>query len=157
MFWIKIHRKFAFQTKNVIFFRKTLFSRKNAVFYEEKAFFAPFFAKRANFRKKIASSRAPKETKRHKRRRMQFDDPNAFLGLFFVLSSQFSLNLRAFSLKFHKILTPISEHFYSILPSIIAFCIDYNTYLFLTQWPFVLFSLFLLFLFHTLFFFDGKV
>ena len=29
--------------------------------------------------------------------------------------------------------------------------------MFLTQWPFVLFSLFLLFLFHTLFFFDGKV
>ena len=29
--------------------------------------------------------------------------------------------------------------------------------MFLTQWPFVLFSLFLLFLFHTLFFFDAKV
>ena len=91
-----------YSDKGYDFFQKTLFSQKNPVFYKEKVFFALFLEKKGNFSKKMASWRAPKGTKKQKRRRMQFDDPNAFLGLFFALPTVFSLNLRAFSFQFHK-------------------------------------------------------
>ena len=102
MFWIKTRTKVVIQTKDMIFFKKTLFSQKNPVSYKEKVFFALFLEKKGNFSEKMASCRAPKETKKQKRRRMQFDDPNAFLGLFFALPTVFSLNLRAFSFQFRK-------------------------------------------------------
>ena len=140
MFWIKIHRKFAFQTKNVIFSEKHYFHEKMPFFTKKRCFLAFFLEKKGNFSKKMASWRAPKETKKQKRRRMQFDDPNAFLGLFFALPTVFSLNLRAFSFQFHKnfdsnfrafllhfgqhnsLLSRLQYLIYSFVPNTMAFC-----------------------------------
>ena len=51
MFWIKIRTNVVIQTKDAIFFKKTLFSQQNAVFYEEKWFFALFLKKGQFFEK----------------------------------------------------------------------------------------------------------
>ena len=63
MFWIKIRTNVVIQTKDAIFFKKTLFSQKNAVFYEEKLFFALFFEKRAIFRKKSRPEKSRRKLK----------------------------------------------------------------------------------------------
>ena len=52
MFWIKTRTKVVIQTKDMIFFKKTLFSQKNPVSYKEKVFFALFLEKKGNFSKK---------------------------------------------------------------------------------------------------------
>ena len=109
------------------FLKNIIFTKKNAVFYEEKLFFAIFFWKKGNFPKEIASWKKPKETKKHKRPRTQSRIQTPFYAYFMRSQLYFPWISEHFHSNFTKILTPISEHFYSILASIIAFCQDYNT------------------------------
>ena len=70
MFWFKIRTNVVIQTKDAIFSKKHFFHKK-CRFLRRKAVFCPFFWKKGNFSKKIASWKKPKETKKHKRPRTQ--------------------------------------------------------------------------------------